>query len=76
MRGKNGRLDIKEIRNRNIHVPDCSSAPCLMPMKERSEGRGLTLTMSSPSCRFLRACSLEAAIRLVDALAMAICTRY
>jgi hypothetical protein len=26
IRGKNGRLDIKEIRNRNIHVPDCSSA--------------------------------------------------
>jgi hypothetical protein len=38
--------------------------------------RRLTFTTSRPSCRFLRACSLEAAIRLVDALAIVICTRY
>jgi hypothetical protein len=38
--------------------------------------RRLTFTTSRPNWRFLRACSFEAAIRLVDALAIVICTRY
>ena len=36
--------------------------------------RRLTFTTSRPSWRFRRACSFEAAIRLVDALAIVICT--
>ena len=39
IRGKNGRLDIKEIRNRNIHVPDCSSvSPCMQRVLRSEEG--------------------------------------
>ena len=38
IRGKKGRLDIKEIKNRKIHVPDCSSASypavCAMSSEE------------------------------------------
>jgi len=37
IRGKNGRLDIKEMRNRNIHVPDCSSALLLVPYEKGTD---------------------------------------
>jgi len=37
IRGKNGRLDIKEMRKRNIHVPDCSSALLLVPYEKGTD---------------------------------------
>jgi hypothetical protein len=48
----------------------------LTTYEDRKWRGGLTLTASRPNWRFLRACSFEAAIRLVDALAIVICTRY